>query len=136
MASPTSRTMDLLRREGYFCKIVERWNPYAKVRIDLWGADILSFRLGHPVLLIQCTTQSNAAARIHKVCAIPEVKCWVQNGGSFQVWGWRKLKKGKRHLWEVDKRPITLEMIDQHVRIIAVEGVPDNGPRSEDVDPA
>ena len=137
--SPTQRTLTQLKHEGFFCRVVEKWNPYARIRQDLWGADIIALRQGSPTILIQCTTQSNAAARIHKVCAIPEVAVWVGNGGIFQVWGWRKIKRGNRHLWEVDKRPITLEVLSQHRRLIESGEIPkvdDDGEDGEDLHPA
>ena len=34
--SYTAKTLALLRKEGYEPGIVERWNPYARVRQDLF----------------------------------------------------------------------------------------------------
>ena len=36
-SSPTQRSLKLLRDEGYTAQVVERWNPHARVRQDLFG---------------------------------------------------------------------------------------------------
>jgi hypothetical protein len=36
-ASPTARTLPRLRREGRTACVVERFNPHAKIRQDLFG---------------------------------------------------------------------------------------------------
>ena len=49
--SPTQRTLKRLRDLGYLAEVVERWNPHAKVRNDLFGfGDVMSGR--HEVRII------------------------------------------------------------------------------------
>ena len=50
-ASPTARTLALLRREGWAqSQVVETWNPHARRRVDLLGwMDIMGIYLPSPV---------------------------------------------------------------------------------------
>ena len=112
--SPTVRSLALLRKAGYSAQVVERYNPYAHVRIDLFGfIDIVAVKEGESgVLGVQTTSQSNVGARIKKVLGIPQAKIWLQAGNSIVVHGWaKKGKAGKRKLWQVTTRCITLEEI-------------------------
>lgn len=60
---------------------------------------------------VQATSGSNITARIKKSLAIPELKIWLEAGNKFEVWGWKKKgARGKRKLWTVDKRVITLPL--------------------------
>lgn len=94
--SPTSRSLNALKRMGYHPEVVEKWIPQARRRKDLWGfVDILAIHLGDAHLLgVQCTTLSNAPARVRK---IRESDLWpvVKRGPvTVRVWGWRKRKDG------------------------------------------
>ena len=35
--SPTTLTLKHLREQGYTAEVVERWNPHARIRQDLFG---------------------------------------------------------------------------------------------------
>jgi len=59
--SPTQRSLAHLKELGYTAKVVERWNPFAKIRQDLFGTDVLVLKPGEPVLVVQATTGSNHA---------------------------------------------------------------------------
>jgi hypothetical protein len=92
-ATPTARTLDLLRREGWLAAVVERYNAFAKVRVDLYGfGDVIACRPGGGVLLVQCTSASNHAARVSKAISLPALRTWLASGGLFSVWSWRKSK--------------------------------------------
>lgn len=92
--SPTQRSLELLRSRGYRCEIVEKWNPYAKVRQDLFGfIDIIAIRPGE-VLGVQTTSGSNVAARIAKIAEHENVGAVREAGIRIVVHGWRKLKAG------------------------------------------
>jgi len=93
MASPTQRTLSRLRKDGWTCAVVEHWNPYAKVRQDLFGfIDVLAIRPGE-TLGVQSTTDAHIAERRKKAAKglLPE---WLAAGNRFEVWGWRKGKRG------------------------------------------
>jgi hypothetical protein len=115
-ASPTSRTLDALRRAGILAAVVERWNPHAKIRQDLFGfVDLVAVDEALPgVLAIQATSQSNAASRVAKVLEEPRAAVWLAAGNRVQVWGWRKLKRREgRKLWRA--RVVRLELVDGEV---------------------
>jgi hypothetical protein len=112
MGSPTQRSLALLRKEGYPAQVVERYNPYARVRIDLFNfIDIvgLSYNTGK-IFGIQTTSQSHVSDRIKKILAIPEAKYWLQAGAKIYVHGWAKKGKAKkRKLWQCSITEITLK---------------------------
>lgn len=66
-SSPTQKSLAYLRREGYTCAIVEKWNAHLKIRQDLFGfIDILAIGpLG--TLAVQSTSKSNFSSRWNKV---------------------------------------------------------------------
>ena len=46
-SSPTQRSLKLMRERGYLCEITERWNPFAKIRQDLFHfVDVLCIKDG------------------------------------------------------------------------------------------
>jgi hypothetical protein len=105
--SPTSRTLDHLRRCGFVVEVVERWIPGANIRKDFLGCiDLISFHRSRPGIIgIQATSSSNLAARLAKAKSRPELAAWLRAGGSFQVWGW-KLAMGR---WEPRILEVTVE---------------------------
>jgi hypothetical protein len=100
--SPTARTLALLRSRGYRAAVVEHWNPYAKIRQDLFGClDIVAVGLGR-TLGVQTTSGSNVAARVAKLQnaeAVPEL---LNAGWLLLVVGWRKAVNG-RWTWRAVK---------------------------------
>lgn len=109
--SPTSRSLQYLRDQGYIANVVERWNAYAKIRQDLFGfIDLIAIKPNSPVLAIQATSGTNVSARITKAKESPNLRTWLETGSSFEVWGWsKKGKKGDRKLWTLRRVIITLE---------------------------
>lgn len=112
MTSPTQRTLALYRKQGYTCQITERWNPFAKVRQDLFGGiDILCMKDEEKGLLgIQTTSTAHAAERTRKLLAEPKMKTWVKTGNRLLVVSWRKLKVkrgGKKVTWQPDTRELS-----------------------------
>ena len=64
--SPTQRSLEYLREQGYHCEVVEKWNSFTRQRKDLWGwCDILAIRKDE-VLAVQVTA-SAVADRIKKI---------------------------------------------------------------------
>lgn len=92
MSSPTQRTLALLRREGWRCAIVEKWNPHARIRQDLFGfIDILCIR-GEETLAVQACNYSDVSKRIKKIedaDALADVRA---AGWGIEVHGWHKVK--------------------------------------------
>jgi len=110
--SPTSRSLEMLRNDGYVADVIERWIPRAMIRKDWCGfGDILACG-DENIALIQTTTASNLMARWHKVVANPAAEKWLNAGGEIFVHGWAKRGgRGERKLWQCDVRKIRLEDI-------------------------
>lgn len=84
----TKRAITDLEKRGYTAAVVERWNPFARIRQDLFGfADIIAFRVGE-VLLVQTTTKSNMSARRNKINSNPTAQAWLAAGHGIELQGW------------------------------------------------
>lgn len=102
--TPTQLSIKKLKEAGYFVQVVERWNHWARIRQDLFGAiDIVGIKATEfGVLGIQATTTPNMNARIQKASDLPAIAAWVAAGNKFLVWGWAKRgPRGKRKVWEL-----------------------------------
>jgi hypothetical protein len=92
--SPTQRSLEHLREQGYHCEVVEKWNSFTKQRKDLWGwCDILAIRKGE-VLAVQVTA-AGVANRIKKIQDSDTVALVRDAGIRIEVHGHRKNSKGK-----------------------------------------
>lgn len=100
MASgPTERTLQQLRKDGWLADVVERWIPHAKRRKDLFGIiDIVALGDGE-TLGVQCTSDSNMSARVHKLEESDAISALRECNWRLEVWGWKK-KNGR---WQVRK---------------------------------
>lgn len=111
----TARTLARLRRDGALAAVVERWNPHARVRQDLFGfADVLAVVPGCPgVLAIQACAATDAARRRAKVRAAPAVRPWLEAGNRVEVWAWAKRgPRGRRKTWQASVADIGLAELD------------------------
>ena len=98
--SPMQLSLQLLRREGYRCAIVEKWNPFAKIRQDLFGfGDILALTRNkrREAIIIQTTTMANINSRVNK---IRESDAWLDwlaiPYHRIEVHGWALRKRGTK----------------------------------------
>jgi len=92
--SPTQRSLEYLREQGYHCEIVEKWNPWRRVRQDLWGwCDILAIRRDE-VLAVQVTS-SGVASRIKKIQESDTIAHVREAGIKVVVHGWTKRANGR-----------------------------------------
>jgi hypothetical protein len=109
--SPTSRSLRLLRREGWTPSVVERWLPYARVRSDCLGfADVLAVREDVAgVLFIQACAGGDASKRVRKLLGVQAVRVALLAGNQVEVWAWRKSAKTNR--WSCRRQPIALAML-------------------------
>jgi hypothetical protein len=109
-ASPSQRTLTLLRKEGFTAQVVEKKVPYSHLSQDLFGCiDILGIKAGEPVLAIQATSRANQSARYKKSIATPALRVWLATGSRFQIWGWALTgPRGKMKHWTVTRRDVTL----------------------------
>ncbi len=131
--SPTARSRDYFKKLGIASAIVERWNPHAKIRQDVFGfIDLIAcvpLTPGHhgPVgdspfvstwyeivpghlLAVQTTSDANVAARVKKITEdCPHARDWLESGGRIVVHGWgKKGAAGKRKLWTLRTVAVTL----------------------------
>ena len=93
--SPTQRTLQRIRKEGWpLVAVVERWNPHAMIRQDLYGfIDILAVCPRRGILAVQATSGSNVVSRVDKIASHENARPWLETPGCrIEVWGWRKLK--------------------------------------------
>lgn len=111
--SPTARSLKLLRERGYLAQVVERWNPGARVRIDLYGfGDILAIK-GGETLMVQACTVGDQSKRIAKILAEPRARTWLCGGRTIEVQGFAKRgPRGKRKVWTASTKEITLDDFD------------------------
>ena len=100
--SPTQRTLAELRKRGYLAAVVERWNPHAMCRQDLFGLiDVIGLREGETIA-VQTTTGSNVADRVQKIADSDKVGLIRKAGWRVVIHGWRKNAEGRWTLREVD----------------------------------
>lgn len=97
-ATPTQLTLRECRRRLWPAAVVEKWNPFARIRQDLFGGiDIVALGDQQGALGIQATSDSNVAARVAKLRALVDtpgsgLREWVEHENELQVWGWKKVK--------------------------------------------
>lgn len=100
--SPTARTLQLLRSQGFLAQVVEQTVPHTFIKRDLFGfIDVIAVS-GASIIGCQVTTGDNLAARLEKIrgeCR-DRALAWLRAGGKIHVYGWRKVgDRGKRKLW-------------------------------------
>lgn len=94
--SPTQRTLKYWRDQGYTCAIVERWNPHARIRQDLYGfIDVLAIK-GEDIVGIQACSGAggDSAARVRKITEHANYPL-VCRALTIVVQSWRKNAKGR-----------------------------------------
>ena len=102
MTSPTQRSLQKLRADGYLAEVVERWNPHARVRHDLFGfVDVIAVR-DSEVLAVQATSRSNVAARVTKIAEHENLAAVRKAGIRIEVHGWAKMANGRHEVRVVD----------------------------------
>jgi hypothetical protein len=116
--SPTSRTLDECRKRGYAAQVVERYNPHARVRVDLFGViDLVAIapafldRARGSILGIQACAGASHADRRDKILAEPRARQWVEAGGRLELWSWSKRggRNVTRKLWTLRVEVFTAE---------------------------
>ena len=116
---PTQRCIAELKKLNATYQVVERWNSWAKKRIDLFGCiDILAIipcdacesMTGRKLVGIQACAGGDHAKRRAKAMAEPKLGEWLLVGNEFEIWSWAKRgERGKRKVWTLRREEITLE---------------------------
>ena len=101
--TPTQRSLAHLRQQGVdLVQVVEKWNPHARIRQDLFGViDILAIREGETIG-VQATSASNVSSRVRKLEESDALIALRAAGWTVLVHGWRKGSDGRWQLKEVD----------------------------------
>lgn len=101
MSSPTQRTLKELRKRYPLVQVVERWNPHARVRQDLFGIiDVVAVGQDE-IVVVQATSASNVSKRVKKITESKALPILRQAGIRVLVHAWRK--RGHRYvLREID----------------------------------
>lgn len=112
--SPTQRSLKHLRQLGWKVAVVEHWNPWVRIRQDLFGVFDLLALTGSSIWAIQVTSTSNVASRRAKILASEEAKLWCQSGGFIQLHGWsKKGPRGKVKKWTLTEETISAASWEQ-----------------------
>ena len=111
MTSPTQRALKDLRTLGFTAQVVERFNPHAKVRQDLFGCiDIVAVREGCGILGVQACAGASHAARRAKSLDEPRLRAWLAAGGRFEVFSYAKRGgRGERKRWQLRREELTAD---------------------------
>jgi hypothetical protein len=101
--SPTQLSLNHLRKTCDAVQVVEKWNPHAKIRQDLFGfIDILALD-GGETIAVQSTSWSHVSSRAKKISESPLVGAVRDAGWRIIIHGWRKNPKTNRYeLKEID----------------------------------
>jgi len=98
--SPAELTLRDLRNQGYRAQVVEKWNPHARVRQDLFGIiDVLAIGRNETIA-VQSTTKHNLKARIKKIAESESIGDIREAGWTVLVHGWHQ-PKGKGTRWQL-----------------------------------
>ena len=101
MISPTSRTLEYIRSQGWIADKVERFNPYGGKfgqRKDMFGfGDIVAMGENSIIAIQSCGKifSDHHEKLTEDEFVAPNVRLWLKNGGRLLLIGWRK-KKLKR----------------------------------------
>jgi carbonic anhydrase len=95
--SPTQLTLKELRKTCQSVQVVEKWNPHARIRQDLFGfVDVLALRDGETIA-VQSTSWANVSARVKKIAESEHVAAVRKAGWKIIVHGWKKNAKTNRY---------------------------------------
>lgn len=89
--SPTALSIDMLWADG--CQLVQKvetWNPFARVRNDLFECwDILAIKDGETIA-VQTTSRGNVSSRMRKIAEAESTPHLRKAGWVLRVHGWDK----------------------------------------------
>ena len=105
--SPTQKTLEWCRKQNFSVQTVEKWNRFAKRRIDLFGCIDLVYLTGidgSGVYGVQCCITGDISKRREKILTVyagfNDLRNWFRSGNTLEIHGWAKRgARGKRKLW-------------------------------------
>ena len=102
--SPTQRSKAYLENQGYLVAVVEKWNPHAKIRQDLFQIiDLLAIKEGE-TLGVQTTSRSNMSSRARKIAEHENTPMVRKAGWQIHIHGWARDTKGR---WAVKVQDVS-----------------------------
>lgn len=104
-ATPTTRSLDHLRRRGMDAQVVEKWIPATNRRQDLFGViDIVAIS-DTECIGVQTTSATNLSARRTKAEEEPRLARWLKAGCRFELHAWGlKGARGKRKTYQLTRQ--------------------------------
>lgn len=118
MSSPTQRSLEHCRKQGWPAHVVEKWIPQTRRRLDVWGFGDVLVLDGEPGAMLVQATSTGVAARRTKILSecTDAAKAWLKAGNRIEVWGWTKRvhrnkdgSKSKVKRWTLRTVPVTME---------------------------
>jgi hypothetical protein len=108
VSSPTARSLAECKKRGWTAQVVEKWNPHARIRQDLFGCIDIVAITPEGILGIQACAGASHAARAAKMRAEPRTLAWLKAGAFLSVWSWSKRgPRAGRKLWTLRAEVIT-----------------------------
>lgn len=100
----TQLSLNRLRDGGWTVQVTEKWNPFAKVRQDLFGfIDILAIHDERGILGVQTTSFDAMRRRLQKIAKLHTAQIFLAAGAKIEVHGWAKV--GGRMVCKVIRYP-------------------------------
>ena len=105
--SPTARSLAALRARGCLAGVVEKWNPHAHIRQDLFGfADLVAIEPDQTgVLFVQCCVTGDITKRLAKLQTEPvaeRVRTVLAAGNRVRIMAYAlRGPRGKRKVYEL-----------------------------------
>ena len=118
--TPSNRSTNHLKKQGFKTCVVEKYNSFAKFRSDMFGfGDIVAI---HPalsgVLAINATTIPNISNHLKKYQDNESLKLWLQCGNRFVIHAWGlQGARGKRKVWVLKEITYKLDSSNNLVAI-------------------
>jgi hypothetical protein len=101
--SPTARSLKHLRDAGCIAQVVERWNAFGRVRVDLFEViDIVALSPEGETIGVQSCALSSVSKRVDKITECEALAALRKCGWRLLVHGWGKGANGRYRLREVD----------------------------------
>jgi hypothetical protein len=102
MSSPTQRSLAHFRKLGFTAAVVEKWNPHAKIRQDLFGCIDIVVLSDEGTIGVQACNVSDVSKRVIKISDSEHIGAIRKAGWRVLVQGWGKEANGRYRLREVD----------------------------------
>lgn len=123
MGSPTSRSLEHARAQGWLPWVVERHNTFTRRKTDLFGLFDIVIVTGSETIAVQACAGASHAARRAKMLGQPQEKdetaeqgelrrarlgLVIASGWRAEIWSWAKRgPRGKRRVWTLRAESLT-----------------------------